>query len=129
MSIQRTTFKGALEFAKNGCLSMVSTRTWEIVQMDGVWIESTTTKGIPKKTAAGFRCGINQKTVETARSLILLHQFHMKKKSKFSKLATQLKKEGADDPKALAAWIGRKKLGAAEFMRRAAAGRKKAAKG
>jgi hypothetical protein len=51
----------------------------------------------------------------------------MKKKSKFSKLATQLKKEGADDPKALAAWIGRKKLGAAEFMRRAAAGRKKAA--
>ena len=52
---------------------------------------------------------------------------NMKKKSKFSKLATQLKKEGADDPKALAAWIGRKKLGAAEFMRRAAAGRKKAA--
>ena len=51
-----------------------------------------------------------------------------KKPTKFSKLATQLKKEGADDPKALAAWIGRKKLGAAEFMRRAAAGRKKAAK-
>ena len=51
----------------------------------------------------------------------------MKKKSKFSKLATQLKKEGADDPKALAAWIGRKNLGAAEFMRRQAAGRKKAA--
>lgn len=51
---------------------------------------------------------------------------NMKKKSKFSKLATQLKKEGADDPKALAAYIGRKKLGAAEFMRRAAAGRKKA---
>jgi len=50
----------------------------------------------------------------------------MKKKSKFSKLATQLKKEGADDPKALAAYIGRKNLGAAEFMRRAAAGRKKA---
>ena len=51
----------------------------------------------------------------------------MKKKSKFSKLANELRKEGADDPKALAAWIGRKKLGAAEFMRRAAAGRKKAA--
>ena len=29
-----------------------------------------------------------------------------KKPTKFSKLATQLKKEGADDPKALAAWIG-----------------------
>jgi len=53
---------------------------------------------------------------------------HMKKKqSKLSKLAKTLKKEGADDPKALAAWIGRKKLGAAEFMRRAAAGRRKAA--
>lgn len=51
---------------------------------------------------------------------------NMKKKSKFSKLATQLKKEGADDPKALAAYIGRKNLGAAEFMRRQAAGRKKA---
>jgi len=48
-----------------------------------------------------------------------------KKQSKLSKLAKTLKKEGADDPKALAAWIGRKKLGAAEFMRRAAAGRKK----
>ena len=54
------------------------------------------------------------------------HGKFMKKKSKFSKLATQLKKEGADDPKALAAYIGRKNLGAAEFMRRAAAGRKKA---
>jgi hypothetical protein len=52
----------------------------------------------------------------------------MKKQSKFSKLATQLKKEGADDPRALAAYIGRKKLGAAEFMRRQAAGRKKASK-
>ena len=52
----------------------------------------------------------------------------MKKKSKFSKLATQLKKKGADDPKALAAWIGRKKLGAAAFAKKAAAGRKKAAK-
>ena len=51
----------------------------------------------------------------------------MKKKSKFSKLAMELKKEGADDPKALAAYIGRKNLGAAEFMRRQAAGRKKAA--
>jgi len=35
---------------------------------------------------------------------------------------------GADDPRALAAYIGRKKLGAAEFMRRQAAGRKKASK-
>jgi len=48
-----------------------------------------------------------------------------KKPTKFSKLATQLKKEGADDPRALAAYIGRNKLGAAEFMRRAAAGKRK----
>jgi hypothetical protein len=52
----------------------------------------------------------------------------MKKQGKFSKLAAQLRKEGADDPKALAAWIGRKKLGAKEFTRRAVAGRKKDAK-
>ena len=52
----------------------------------------------------------------------------MKKQGKFSKLATQLRKEGADDPKALAAWIGRKKLGAEAFAKKAAAGRKKAAK-
>jgi hypothetical protein len=32
------------------------------------------------------------------------------------------------DAKALAAWIGRKKLGKAEFQRRAAAGRRKAGK-
>lgn len=106
---------------------MDSTRTWESVQTDGVWIESTTTKDTSKKTAAGFRCEISLKTVETLRSLTRLHHFPMKKKSKFSKLATQLKKEGADDPKALAAYIGRKNLGAAEFMRRQAAGRKKAA--
>jgi len=53
----------------------------------------------------------------------------MKKQSKsnkhFSKLAAQLKKEGADDPKALAAYIGRKKLGKEAFQKKAAAGRKK----
>ena len=56
----------------------------------------------------------------------------MKKQSKsnkhFSKLATQLKKEGADDPKALAAYIGRKKLGKEAFQKKAAAGLLKAAK-
>jgi hypothetical protein len=50
----------------------------------------------------------------------------MKKKSKFSKLATQLKKEGADDPKALAAWIGRKKLSKEKFQSLAAKGRRRA---
>ena len=49
-----------------------------------------------------------------------------KKPTKFSKLATQLKKEGADDPKALAAWIGRKKLGKVKFQKKAAAGLRKA---
>lgn len=43
--------------------------------------------------------------------------------SKYDKLVKSLAAKGADDPKALAASIGRKKLGAAEFQRRAAAGR------
>jgi hypothetical protein len=47
-------------------------------------------------------------------------------KTKYAKLVTKLKKQGADDPRALAAHIGRKKLGAEEFQRRAAAGRKAA---
>jgi hypothetical protein len=46
-------------------------------------------------------------------------------KTKYAKLVTKLKKQGADDPRALAAFIGRKKLGAEEFQRRAAAGRRK----
>jgi hypothetical protein len=44
----------------------------------------------------------------------------------YRKLVKKLSAEGAKDPKALAAYIGRKKLGKAEFQRRAAAGRKKA---
>jgi hypothetical protein len=50
----------------------------------------------------------------------------MKKKSKFSKLANELRKEGADDPKALAAWIGRKKLSKEKFQSLAAKGRRRA---
>lgn len=49
-------------------------------------------------------------------------------KTKYAKLVTKLKNQGADDPRALAASIGRKKLGAEEFQRRAAAGRRKAAR-
>lgn len=44
--------------------------------------------------------------------------------SKYAKLKGQLARQGASNPAALAAWIGRKKLGAAEFQRRAAAGRR-----
>ena len=44
----------------------------------------------------------------------------------YRKLVRKLAAEGSKDPKALAAYIGRKKLGKAEFQRRAAAGRKKA---
>ncbi len=51
---------------------------------------------------------------------------NMKKKSKFSKLANELRKEGADDPKALAAWIGRKKLSKEKFQSLAAKGRRRA---
>ncbi len=48
--------------------------------------------------------------------------------TKYAKLVRKLKNQGADDPRALAASIGRKKLGAEEFQRRAAAGRRKAAR-
>ena len=51
----------------------------------------------------------------------------MAKLSMYDKLVKSLTAKGADDPRALAAYIGRKKLGAAEFQRRAAAGRRGAA--
>ena len=50
----------------------------------------------------------------------------MAKMSKYDKLVKSLSAKGVDDPRALAAYIGRKKLGAAEFQRRAAAGRRAA---
>lgn len=43
---------------------------------------------------------------------------------KFQKLTRQLAAKGARDPKALAAWIGRKKLGKEEFQKKAATGKK-----
>jgi len=62
------------------------------------------------------------------KSKDLLETIHSEMKTKYAKLVTKLKKQGAEDPKALAAFIGRKKLGAEEFQRRAAAGRRKAAR-
>lgn len=47
----------------------------------------------------------------------------MKKNTEYAKLVNSLRAKGAEDPRALAASIGRKKLGKAEFQRRAAAGR------
>jgi hypothetical protein len=47
---------------------------------------------------------------------------------KFRKLTKQLRRKGVRNPKALAAWIGRKKLGKAAFQKKAAAGRRKKAK-
>ena len=47
----------------------------------------------------------------------------MNKKGKYAKLVASLQAKGARNPRALAASIGRKKLGKAEFQRRAAAGR------
>jgi len=47
--------------------------------------------------------------------------------SKYDKLVKSLSAKGADDPRALAAYIGRTNLGKEEFQRRAAAGRRKAA--
>lgn len=45
--------------------------------------------------------------------------------SKYDKLVGSLKDRGVRDPRALAAHIGRKKLGKEEFQRRAEAGRKR----
>lgn len=45
--------------------------------------------------------------------------------TKYEKLTRKLAAKGTSNPRALAAWIGRKKLGKAEFQRRAAAGRRK----
>lgn len=44
---------------------------------------------------------------------------------RFKKLVKQLKKKGAYEPKALAAYIGRKKYGAKKFQKMALLGRKK----
>ena len=49
----------------------------------------------------------------------------MAQKTRFSKLATKLKKQGVRDPKALAASIGRKKYGKAKFQKMAAAGKRR----
>ena len=45
---------------------------------------------------------------------------------RFRSLSAELKKKGAKNPDALAAWIGRKKLGKKKFQSLAAKGRKKA---
>ena len=45
---------------------------------------------------------------------------------RFQRLVTKLKAKGAKNPKALAAWIGRRKYGAKRFQKLAAAGRKQA---
>lgn len=50
----------------------------------------------------------------------------MAKQTKYQKLTKSLAAEGARDPKALAAWIGRKKLGKKKFQAKAVAGRKAA---
>jgi hypothetical protein len=47
----------------------------------------------------------------------------------FDKLVRKLRKKGVRNPKALAAWIGRRKLGKKAFQAKAAAGRRKHSKG
>jgi hypothetical protein len=48
--------------------------------------------------------------------------------TKFAKLSGKLKRKGVRNPNALAAHIGRKKLGKKKFQAKATAGRKAAAK-
>ena len=45
--------------------------------------------------------------------------------ARYKKLTKSLKKGGARDPKALAAWIGRKKYGKKKFQKLATKGRRK----
>lgn len=47
---------------------------------------------------------------------------------RFKKLTKQLAAKGAENPKALAAWIGRKKYGKKRFQELAAKGKKRKAK-
>lgn len=58
----------------------------------------------------------------------VLNEPELMPESNFSKLSNKLGKKGAKNPDALAASIGRKKLGQKEMTRRSVAGRKKAAK-
>ena len=44
---------------------------------------------------------------------------------RFKQLTAKLQKKGASNPKALAAWIGRKKYGAKKMAKMSAAGRKR----
>jgi hypothetical protein len=46
-------------------------------------------------------------------------------KSKYDVLVSKLDKQGAREPRALAAWIGRKKLGKKKFQELAASARKR----
>lgn len=46
--------------------------------------------------------------------------------SRFNRLSGQLGREGARHPKALAAWIGRRKYGKKRMAQMAAAGRRRA---
>jgi len=48
--------------------------------------------------------------------------------ARFKSLSKKLKGRGAKNPDALAAWIGRKKLGKAKFQKLSAKGRKKLGK-
>jgi len=50
------------------------------------------------------------------------------KGTRFKKLVAALKKRGAKNPKALAAWIGRKKYGKKRFQKMSAKGRSRRAK-
>ena len=45
---------------------------------------------------------------------------------RYKKLIGELEKKGVREPRALAAWIGRKKLGKAKFQSLAAKGRRRA---
>ena len=62
-------------------------------------------------------------TVPAAKEGIVADKPKLGSGERFGALAQKLKKQGARDPKALAAWIGRKKYGSRKMASMAAKGR------
>lgn len=89
--------------------------------------------GIPETEAKALAKALVEKSAESLRRELR----GMKKRGeipgqkpgkRFANLVKELEKKGADDPGALAAWIGRKKYGKEKMAKMAAAGRRRATK-
>jgi hypothetical protein len=63
-----------------------------------------------------------------ANSLTMARKAKLGSGKRFKSLTKKLSRKGIKNPGALAAWLGRKRLGKAKFQKLAAAGRKRSAK-